>query len=395
MRNRNKITHGHLRARGRKFITKRRNQRRKLGRGRAGLRRGRRAGIGSTKRKQRFAKKIIDSLASVRGIAFTYGQEHTVTATTGVTGTASGLTCEYMTTEEIRTTGGVTKDVARTRLLWDYRHLANVVNTVWATQNIVAAPAINGGWAQPADNRGVILMDGNVEYLIRNQANEKVYITAYDCYVRRNTQLAQDDTLNDSTLNVYRYLSQGFGNNGYDPGNLAATINYGMVSDELTPFQSKDFCETFKIFKVRRLAIASGQQGKHSLSVKPRTFKPANLFLGTGNVGSSWIVANQRWQHLKGQKFTLFKIHSRVAGIETAPVQTGYQQLITGTTPTVVMYTRFKYRAKYLPMLNTPGIDFTPFGFGANVAVPAAGVGPSAIMADVNWVPTAEISAEG
>lgn len=247
--------------------------------------------------------------------------------------------CIYFTTEFY---DGDVKDNrigVNTIPLGGLEELRRIGEYAWINTPLDVTGGINNGWT--ADNIwGKIFTKGLDTYTLRNQSNEPVRITAYVCRCRMNT-IRYNGTINE---NVYNYMGEGFAENGHDVGNQAAT-NTGLTVDTMNIRQSRLFCRTFKIVKQYQLKIGPGQTAVRKMNYKWRKHVLADYML-TDNANTNWTTKTRRYAHLKGEMFTLFKLHGNIGGI---PAQATLMKVIGQTTPTVILQTQRNYWFKHFP----------------------------------------------
>lgn len=298
---------------------------------------------------------IVKALSETKVMTEQYGQQHTAA---GYTGGGQGAT--YFTTEEqfSDNTNTIDKNTTITRVLDDIHHLKAIANKMWITR-----PQFLGPVAFPLSNfysdADSLQIKSHVKYTIRNQSNEMIRIKAFHCIVRKDTKWTQPTTVSgvgqDESSNIYNVLGYGFAQRGLIVANQTAN---NAVLNELywTPYQSQAFCETFKITKVKKLTLGSGGETQIALKKPWHNVKPTKLleFIAGVNSGLDWTNSTNvrnKWSWVKGAKFILFQLESRIAGVAG---QTTFSKDITFTTPTVIMHSIYTYKARHTPSRRHP-----------------------------------------
>lgn len=97
-------------------------------------------------------------------------------------------------------------------------------------------------------------------YELKNQTNTPIHITLYDCVARRDMQsLIYPETAWTSGMNNE---SVSIGGN---PDAIA--LNSNLVG--VTPFQSQQFCQLWKVKRTSRFELGGGAVHRHAVSIKP------------------------------------------------------------------------------------------------------------------------------
>ena len=202
-----------------------------------------------------------------------------------------------------------------------------------------------------------------ISHSATNQSNSQCIVTAYYCRARRD--------LSSSSAPI-EDLNQGFFVSGIP------LIQQDSV--QITPFQSPNFCSSYRILRVKTIKLDAGQShtwnvvDKKKHMVKMQQFvEPVNLTANITNVPITFAQA-------KGNKFILFRIH----GVPTNDVTTKSQ--IGVTTPTLDILSKFSWNFKWVD-------DMTRTVFPTNaIGITTLTVGPS-IMTDETALVAAQTTA--
>lgn len=149
----------------------------------------------------------------------------------------------------------------------------------------------------------------NIKHRITNASNFVIKITGYLCQSRfENT--------NATTRAPLNILGDGFANSGFNPS-TTYNLNQGMFIEDLTPFQSTDFCQNYKIRRIKVYKILPGRVAeyniadKHNHSIRPNRW----IYMTSGQTYANGTVLYQQNQH---EMFWLFKMTSEQTGDTTA-----------------------------------------------------------------------------
>lgn len=315
---------------------------------------------------------VTSALSEGRKLTAFYGQQNTAT---GYTSGGQGGT--YFTTESVGT-GVTTKDDVPTRVLDDVHHLLNIADNVWPV-----TPAFDNA---TASNFGKVKLKSRLTYTLRNQSNETANIKCYYCKVRKDTNWTQvnTNTFAGDKASIYTVLGYGFAQSDLLP---AQQTGDNVVLNEVhwTPFESKAFVENFLIQKVKRIKLAPGEDTNVVIKKPWHHFKPEKLVnMDAGSVAHDWAstAMTRKYAWIRGAKFILFNLESRIAGIAG---QATYQKNITYTTPTVIMQSAFEYHAKFH--------SITPSKAKLLLATSGIASGTASIIIDADEQKGAEIDA--
>lgn len=271
------------------------------------------------------------------------GQEHTVTAAT-----LNVTPCVYFTTEIYTTTS--TQDNVSDVVLYDYTHMVLIAERLWTNKagTGMLATLSDKGWVTQ-DLRNKILIQGSLTYTLRCQSNETEYVTAYYCKPRGaivfDTQFPN--------VNVYNYLALGFAQMGMDSGSTIPSTQDYMRDDDFSPFDSLQFCQNFKIYKVKRIKINVSEQRTLRIKSKRHLLSPSRIW-NVFDTTLNWSTAYQKYAYMPQAKFILFKFAGRNAALGADQPATTYVKAITKTTPTIAMDTIFRYKAKLVAQPYSP-----------------------------------------
>lgn len=309
-------------------------------------------------RRLKYSKRKLEfKLAPLRVFTFSYGQQHTVP------NAVAGIECVYWVTEQTNP-ANTSRVQTITRCLQGITDIQNLASWMWMAQPTNVTPTLNPGWNYDQVYGDLYVM-GNDLYTLRNQSNETVRITAYECTARQN-QLFDPTPTNlppQTVNNKYAYLASGWAENGLDINSQFATSSI-MTRDEVTPFMSRMFTRNFKINRVRRIFIRPGGIKKLILRSRWRRHVPADYVTSQGSA-NAWTNRETRFDTLKGERFILFKLHGNIGGIDA---QATMEKNISQTTPTVIMHTKRVYRCKHRPRPIGGAVNFTDVGFGSGTA---------------------------
>lgn len=324
------------------------------------------------------ARAITEATQNWKNVTFTYGQGHT-----SIGAAAPGGGCKWFTTELYN---GTVEDRSKrvTRVLGDMEHILQIADLVWPQTPKVAATS------DPVfitDYMSRYLLKGKVMYTLRNQANETEHLEMYTCVVRKdfNFDRVRTGDLNNVKNNIYDIFGLGLGIRGQNP--LAPNADNPSLQYASTDiWMSPMFCHWFKVVKRKRFSIKPGEEKRCSLALRTRTICPGDLTsLLYEETPTLWINKTRQFNYVKGTRFNIFKLKARIAGFtgQTASLD---PEGITYTTPTIIMESQYKYKAKFAyQQANTDYITqaFGTFSSTANV------------MTDSDFVAGNETSAAG
>lgn len=266
------------------------------------------------------------------------------------------MTEKYDTT--IPTVG---KNVVDTLSLGGIEDLSQICDYVWQTtpQNVIGST--NTGFNDVV--WGKLFWRGMDTYELRNQSNETVSLTAYYCIARKDSIFAPGEgdtsTPPHTISNVYNYLGAGLAENGYY-ANYPSGLNGGLTDDVFTPYMSRLFCRTFKIIKQKRVKIAPGKVLVKKIKAGWHSFTPGDYYQNSGSAQVLWTLRTRMYDHIKGERFILWKLRGSISGVASQVTATKY---IAQTTPTVIMKTTRRYEVKHLPKPAAPMVNLIPRGF--------------------------------
>lgn len=150
------------------------------------------------------------------------------------------------------------------------------------------------------------LTDFRLTHSITNQSNVFIKIIGYLCELR-------EDLSNEGTSNYPLYLlGQGFGNSGLDSTH-PNIVNQGINRMDLSPFNSPDFCQAFKIVKVKTCKVVPGGVCHYSLKhSKPISVRP-NRWLSFVS-GSTYATAVLDYLNARKEQFWFFRVETDMLG---------------------------------------------------------------------------------
>jgi len=324
-----------------------------------------------------FRKKVVNALAEWRTFTAEYGQEHTVSRLT------DAKSCFYFTVERYAQLN--TKDDVPTIELYDWNHVMNIADFLRVNTGLFNFPitAAFGNNVVGADLRLKYLLKGKQISTIRNQSTEAVNITAYYCRPRAQHVNFGDTATGGVEHNTYKFLAQGFANNGIDPGLPLPSLNEGMLDGNYSPFESFDFTHNFKVVKVRKVHIVPSSEKTFVLSSSSKLLRPLDYINNAGTTSgfANWSSSRRKYTMLRPAQFLLFKVTTRPAG--WGAVQAGYSKQIQQTSPTIIMDTTFRYKAKIVPSYPSTNSVIEQVGIAINGAT-----APAIIVADGDAVGT-------
>lgn len=186
-----------------------------------------------------------------------------------------------------------------------------------------------------------------VLYTYMNMSNSQANMEFYYCIARK------DIPGSTPYSDIIQTLFDGWAETGVNATSLSA-IQY-----QLTPFMSKLFCQTYKIYKRQSWKLLPGEQKTIMLSSKkPRIIRPAQYIAPTDQL-TNWLTAPQGFVQLKGNRFIICRLSGQLA--ETAA--TGGST--TFTNPKIVTTTKYRYDFKYSSPINTNTTINPALGFSA------------------------------
>lgn len=283
-----------------------------------------------------------------------YGQQQRILPASGTP------QCLYFTTE--RFSGGSTQSTVPTLTLNCNFHLAKLADILW---NSTPGNSMNMATANdPTLNTDItsrIQCHSHVKYTLRAATGQSQSFTMYVCKARGNINIqnfTSGSTNPISTQNVYDILAEGFAQNGLNPANSGATNNVEMRTQQWSPFQSRSFCEDFKIVKTKNFMISGGAQKSFSLKTKPFLFTPKKLFhvFGTGTP-TSFSACNPVFNNNKFERFILFRSNSRIMGTGNV-LNIGWSNEISNSTDLTQMLSVFTYGVRSMKQHRTPYATF-------------------------------------
>ena len=176
--------------------------------------------------------------------------------------------------------------------------------------------------------------DFSVQHKISNQSNVIIKLTKYLCMARNDISIVSSGQINPLDL-----MGDGFANSGIGAG-TSGSANSGMVTESLTPFQSPDFCQKYKILKVSKVYIKQGLNHKISLAdKKTHTIRPNDFITLTS--GQTYATGAQQVGRVRGEQFYIFRIETEQIGDEAAA-----PNLIGSSTLKVNMVSDYRYEYK-------------------------------------------------
>jgi len=310
---------------------------------------------GTRRRPAVTARAVTNALIPWKNIKYTYGQGHT---TVGYTTGGGG--CHWFTTELY--TGTVSARTARnTVLLGSVQHALDIADHIYP-----AIPKIpneeSPGFVQEYTSK--YMLQGQVIYTLRNQANETEQLEAFTCIVRKDKLYARNGDLSQPN-NVYDIFAQGLSIRGQGSTNAD---NVTLTNDNTDVWQSPTFLKYFKIVKRKRFSIKAGEQKAFRLRMRTQIVQPADLtVLSASTDAVSWVNKQREYNYRKGGRFILFKIKARIAGY--ADQLAGLDPMaITYTTPTVIMESQFHYKARMMYTQGSSDVIFQGFGTQSQTA---------------------------
>lgn len=264
---------------------------------------------------------------------------------------ANGLECKYFLSEANDTYRGSRNPV----MLLEMAVQANAANYIVPTDSV------------PGSFLGNYLTGGRLKIMqtsfyqshrVINQCNFAIKLTSYYCSTRRhmppNAYLAP--------LNI---LGRGF---AMAKNNTAApdSTNVGLVEPQLSPFNSSEFCQAYRILKNRTKYLQPADFANFAIKDN-RTFEfdPTTIQPPTSNT-TIYNVALPLYDHYKGETFYLFRIE---------PAQTGENNgtdNITSLAPVVHIITKSIAAFKAYQPQSQSSVNFSSYGYvnaGANVDV--------------------------
>lgn len=171
-----------------------------------------------------------------------------------------------------------------------------------------------------------------IDFELSSQSNAPALLIRYTC-------MARDRIVNtlsyDNPLNI---LGQGFSNSGINATSTDRT-NSGLLKADLTPFQSPDFCQNFKILQTKRFTMMPGKPLHMSLTDKKVYVIHPNTLMNLSN-GQTYSTGTLVYSYLKGTKFYVFQIQGVVSDNNGTSIVT--------TAPKIDCLIKWRYTYKYI-----------------------------------------------
>lgn len=233
---------------------------------------------------------------------------------------------------------------------------------------------ISVGSGLSGDRKVRMQWGGTQVYTLRNNTNEGLNLVAYYCKSRGYDDVESVNAMSGyNVYNDYNIMGRGFSINGKDNSNPTAA-NTQLTDSRDSPFGSYNFVRCFKIQKVKRFSLGLHGETRFKIKIGSRIVRPQDLVNNAGlETGTNITAMTQMNYHRHWQRFILFKLSGRPAGVGVEQNDpTFYQNVMTGTTPSVIMKTDQFYWARMLPQVPST----------SQVRLYAEGVLASGIIAD-------------
>lgn len=173
----------------------------------------------------------------------------------------------------------------------------------------------NNGLTGSTNATQVDIETASLEMNLVNQDTAFVNITMYMCMPRRD--FPQD---NASASSLVSLIGSGFTTNGFTGGS---------TNSQGTLFNSKDFCEYFKVMKSYKFRLQPGGVRRFNLKGRPR------------RIGKAWATSNTAPEMHRGYtKFWVFRLEGQVANDNTTKTNVG----LSGSKVDLLAYERYTYR---------------------------------------------------
>lgn len=223
-------------------------------------------------------------------------------------------------------------------------------NPMWALQ---AARKMGTSTILPnASNTGrnagcykLLQCDWKQKIKVQNANNWQVELEWWLCQCRRD-QPKSDNSANESDF-VYplRMLRRGFQQNNIDAADFSSG-NEGMVNPMITPFQSKTFCQNYKIKFHGSKIMSPGQTLTFNLNDERKHFIDLNRYQLPLNIGDTFdpaLVSAEKtmYIHIRGEQFYLFRYRTYQLGENTGTSQ------VASASPNMICSTEIQ--AEYKP----------------------------------------------
>nr|WAE42190.1 MAG: capsid protein [Cressdnaviricota sp.] len=173
-----------------------------------------------------------------------------------------------------------------------------------------------------------------IKHAISNACNFDITLKAWLCESRH-------DQINTGTQYPLNILGQGFASTGVNSV-VTQYTNSGLQFPDLTPFNSPDFCEAYKIVKSVSRKIKGGDTVMFSIHDKRKHVVHPNRFCYMAAT-QTYLTCTQNIMEIQGGRFWLFRIESRHLGDEV-----GANTTLSSEGPKVNMLTDVQYQYKYI-----------------------------------------------